>query len=34
MDSLAPVLKKESLTDLVADYLKQGIIDGRFRPRP
>lgn len=32
MNSPAPILKKESLTDLVVDYLKQGILHGRFRP--
>lgn len=32
MPTLTPVLKKESLTDMVADYLRQGIMQGRFRP--
>jgi DNA-binding GntR family transcriptional regulator len=32
MNAPSPILRKESLTDLVVDYLKQGILDGKFRP--
>lgn len=32
MDIVSPSIKKESLTDLVVDYLKQGILSGKYHP--